>query len=185
MINYRYTECASSAFIDFISKVYVECDDVLRAAYLQRVEWRFIRTDEVLSSSYKSNITMVFNTAGRGLYSIPEDKSMCGYPEKIGIHKSVEEYKAKEKSLKYSSLKMKELLPVIFKGIGGVSIFSESFNVYRWKWNGIKAEKVYIAFTTAVLTKEGWITDAVIPDGTYATKAECEEDNQVSVIEFE
>lgn len=182
--EYRYTNCASYAFTDFDSKVYVECDDVLRAAYLKRVEWKFTSRNEVPSGSY-SNVTLVFNTAGRGMYSIASDKTICGEPERIGIHRSVEEYKAKGKSLKYDYLKMQELLPVIFKGIACVSFYSDAFVVFRWKWNGIKPEPVYLNFTKATLTKEGWTTDAIIPEYTYATKAECEEDNQVSVIEFE
>ena len=187
-IKYHYDSCGVHAFTNFSDKVYIDCGNVLRAAYLLRVEWHFINKNIETKVTERSYVKMFFNAAGLGEYEVDSTHSLSSSPETVGINKSAKAFKDKSKELKWDYLRMSELLGVIFDGVAGVSIdnrYSSSFNVFRWGWNGVKAEKVYLEFSKATLTKDGWTTDAVIPNNTYATRKECESANQISVIEFE
>ncbi len=73
----------------------------------------------------------------------------------------------------------------MFNNEAQFDIWDKCFSIYRWKWNGIEAEKVNVECTTITLTEDGWTTDAIFPENSYPTKEECEQSNQISVIEFE
>lgn len=185
-IKYYYSPCNVKAFASFDEKVYLECDGVLRAAYLKRIEYIFKKYDANEMQNIDS--VMVFNVAGLGEYSLQAPISVCSKVSDIGIHQSVDSFIRKENNLKWGWLNLEHALPIIFQDVADVEIlnkYSSYFEVFRWKWNGIKPEKVYLEFSKVTLTKDKWTTDAIIPANTYASEIECQKANQVSVIEFE
>lgn len=186
-IKYYYEPYNIRVFTKFGEKVYLECGNVLRAAYLKRVEFVFKKYNP--NEPQTIDVNMFFNAAGLGEYLLSSLRNVHGDPRDSGIHKSFESFRNKSDELNWNWTRLNETLPIIFNGIANVRIVnnlnSSDFVVYRWKWNGIKPIKIYLEFSKATLTENGWVTDAVIPENTYATENECWQSNQISVIEFE
>ncbi len=185
-IKYYDDYCSVRAFTSFCEKVYIDCGNVMRAAYLMRVEYLLAKNN----NEEKPKAKMYFNAAGLGEYAVNNTRCVCSSPESVGIHSKVNAFKSGEKVLKWKHFYVRDLLSSAFDGVVEVCDvkcrYSPNYHcVYRWKWNGIKPEKVYLDFSKIILTEDGWTTDAVIPENTFPTADECKDANKVSVIEFD
>lgn len=165
---------------DFKNKVYIKIGDVLRAAYLQRIDLH------PCSSTWE--VACTFKIAGLGIRE-EEMTDISGIRPKIEhfrVYKNIEQYKRKELSNQYVlTYDCAKILEEAFKGIATIaSDRNIGHNVQRYKWNGTDAIPV-VLFGDIWIDAEGVHTDAKIPSGTYPTKQACESDNQISVIEFD
>ena len=114
------------------------------------------------------------------------------------IYDSVDEYKSdmyNTYNKHYHEVPLKEWLPMCFgkEYIGSIAEKSIhdgcGLEVKRYKWDGIKAIQVNINFCKFVMYDNvrgfHFAEDVQLPENTYATKKECEENNKVKVVCFE
>lgn len=175
-----YNNAYFSIDAEFNKKFYISFDNVLRAA-------RLLRVDFYLSSGEHF---CTFEVAGLGKIS----EEVCGDSMQLKIkhlkaYPSIEDFKAnRSMSVIYKngmSFHTKDILKGAFGEIADIQ-GCDRFQIFRYKWNGTKAVKVgFDPGFDVWMDKDGFHTNAVIPAYTFRTAKECEDANQISVIEFE
>ncbi len=175
---------------NFGKKLYINYGSVLRAARLKRIDF-FFNTKEYQCT---------YDVAGLGIVEEKLYSSGCSYHvENLDVYDSIESFKAK-KIFGYDEWKRslpdsvfpgiivttEDILTKAFENIATIRFDKETYSHYpeRYIWNGVAVVKVELN-GNVWMDEEGFHTNAKIPSGTFLTKEECEEANQISVIEFE
>lgn len=170
------TRYGERVYAKFDKKYYIHFDGVLRAAKLEKINfltgtgkgWRYFRT---------------FRVAGLGMIEEPVEDDGSVYH--FTLYNSVADYTMKCESEDCTRYEYLDILANTFDGIATLKCdYSGYHSVVRWRWDGTEALPVPLS-GNIFLDATHWYTDVGIPEGTYATKEECERDNQISVIEFD
>lgn len=174
----------------FGKKLYINCGSVLRAARLKRIDF-YLDTREYQCTYDVAGFGIIeeemFSSGGNyRVRNLTVFDSIESFKEKRSFGRDLRGFLLPDAVFPGLELTTDEILKNAFASIANVRFDEKAYAHYveRYKWNGVKTENVGIE-GSVWLDEEGFHTNAKIPAGTYLTKEECEEANQISVIEFE
>lgn len=182
---------------DFQRKFYVKMGETLRACMLNsiKIPSKFFSCEALSYGERGMSIIYNFMVAGLGIVGFKKESSMSiqsfirtDNEENIYFYDSVDSFR-KKKTAKASNLlplNVPKLYNCLTKDMSMTRSGDNFYTLFRYRWDGTQAVKAYPVINEIVITEDkAEISYLYFPENTYRTKEECEQDNTISVIEFD
>lgn len=182
---------------DFQRKFYVKMGETLRACMLDsiRIPSKFFSCEALSYGERGKSIIYNFKVAGLGIVGFKRESS-CSIQsfirtdneEKVHFFDSVDSFRKKEaaKASSLLPLDVSKLYNCLTRDMSMIRTGDNFHTLFRYRWDGTQAVKAYPVINEIVITEDkAEISYLYFPENTYRTKEECEQDNTISVIEFD
>ena len=182
---------------DFQRKFYVKMGETLRACMIDsiRIPSKFFSCDPLSYGERGKSIIYNFKVAGLGIVGFKKESTMSiqsfirtDNEEQVYFYDSVDSFRKKKtaKASWLSPLDVPKFCDCLSRDMSMIMSSDNFYTLFRYRWDGTQAVKAYPLIDEIVITKnKAEISYLYFPENTYRTKEECEQDNTISVIEFD